>query len=405
MTGKNSGMKITHIVSTYPPYFGGMGNVVFQMAQHLGDRGHEVQVLTPDYFGRKEIRPKQEQPLVEHSFEVQERIDVAKRIAPKLQYGNAAYIPNISDELMDSDIVHLHYPFFGTANVVRRWKQRHPDKALVITYHMDTRGPGWKGLVFKYYAHRVMPKVLDAADMIIGSSFDYIQESDVGDFYKKNKAKWRELPFGVDTNRFFPDDKPQELFERYGLDHTQPTLIFVGGMDPAHYFKGVPVLLRALSMVKDRSKPVQAVLVGGGSLRQKYITMTKQLGIEETTVFVGKVSDDDLPIYYRMGDLCVLPSTTVGEAFGMVLLEAMSSGVPVLASDLPGVRTVAKDGGILAQVGSHEDFAEAIMGYYTKENDIQAWKEKARTIADEKYAWDPIVARLEKIYEELVEGV
>ena len=396
-------MKITHIVCTYPPYFGGMGNVVFQMAQHLGDRGHTVQVLTPDYFGEREIRESDVKP-VKHVPEVQERIHEVQRLTPKLSYGNAAYIPHIADELEDSDIVHLHYPFFGTANVVRQWKQKHPDRKLVMTYHMDTRGPGWKGLVFKYYAKYVMPRVLGVADRIIVSSFDYAHASDASHLFEKNKEKWRELPFGVDTDRFYPSQKPVQLFEKHGLDPDMPTIIFVGGMDPADYFKGVPVLLKALRMVKDRSSNIQAVLVGGGALRAKFEQMAKSLGIDDMTVFAGKVSDEQLPLYYQMADLLVLPSTTVGEAFGMVLLEAMSSGVPVLASDLSGVRTVAKDGGILALPGSYEDFAEAIMGYFTKENDREAWKKRARAVAEERYAWDPIVQKLETLYQELVEA-
>ena len=197
-------MKIAHIVSTYPPYFGGMGNVVFQTAGYLSGLGHEVMVLTPKYYERKEIRSEEAPEAHTHSEELQEEIDYAKRLKTPLSYGNAAYMPQVKNELDDFDIVHLHYPFFGTANMVRKWKLRNPHKPLVITYHMDTRSGGWKGLVFKYYAKYWMPRILNSADKIIASSFDYIEASDAREIFKENTDKWIELPFGVDANRFHP---------------------------------------------------------------------------------------------------------------------------------------------------------------------------------------------------------
>ena len=142
-------MRIAHIVCTYPPYYGGMGNVVFQTAHELVKLGHEVEVYTPQYMEAKEIRSAEAPPARTHAPEIEERIDYATRLTPTLAYGNAARIPEVTKELDQFDIVHLHYPFFGTANLVRKWKLRHPDRPLVITYHMDTRGPGWKDSFLK----------------------------------------------------------------------------------------------------------------------------------------------------------------------------------------------------------------------------------------------------------------
>jgi glycosyltransferase involved in cell wall biosynthesis len=73
-------------------------------------------------------------------------------------------------------------------------------------------------------------------------------------------------------------------------------------------------------------------------LRPSFERMARQTGLGQIVHFVGRVPDDLLPKYYALGDVLVLPSTTAGEAFGMVILEAMATGVPVVASDLPGVR-------------------------------------------------------------------
>ena len=395
-------MKIAHIVSTYPPYYGGMGNTVFEMASGLVERGHEVAVFTPDAYEQKEIKPREAETEPEHAPVLQTKIDYAKRLKPSLKYGNAARLPQLRRELEGSELVHLHYPFFGTANLVRRYKEDHPATPFVITYHMDTRAPGGKGLIFKYYSAYWMPKILRSADRLIASSLEYIESSQASALYRENKKKWIGLPFGVDTIRFQPRAKPEALFARHQLDPNLPVILFVGGMDAAHYFKGVPVLLKALLLAKRDGLKVQAVFVGDGELKEQFRLQASGFRLQDHVRFVGHVSDEELPYYYNLADVLVLPSINQGEAFGMVLLEAMASGIPVIGSNLPGVRTVARDGGLTVEPNNTIDLSEAIMGFFYNQADRAAWRQKARRVAEEKYAWPGIVERLEEIYESLV---
>jgi len=378
-------MKIAHIVCSYPPYYGGMGNVVFQTASALSDLGHAVEVFTPQYGNPP-----------------QEDIEYARRLKPEIQYGQAARLGKIKKILNDFDLVHLHYPFFGTANLIRKWKENNPEKPLVITYHMDTRAPGWKGLIFKYYSKYWMPKILGSADKLIASSYDYIDSSDARQLYKKNKYKWLELPFGVDTKRFVPRKKPEALLNRHGLNPELPILLFVGGMDLAHYFKGIPVLLKAMFFLKQNKINTQLVLVGDGELKEKFILQARGLGLESQVIFVGKIPNDELSYYYNLADLFILPSINQGEAFGMVLLEAMASGVPVVTTDLPGVRQVAGDAGLIVKPNDPVELAKAITGYFGEDKNMPEWSERVRLLAQEKYAWDKIVANLEAVYKDLV---
>jgi len=395
-------MRIAHIVSTYPPYYGGMGNVVFQTASYLSALGHEVEVFTPQYYQKEEIKSVEEPVAEVHEPELEEQIDYARRLKTPLSYGNAAYMPSLAKELDRFDIVHLHYPFFGTANIVRKWKRRHPEKKLVITYHMDNRAVGWKGLFFKYYASFWLPKVLGSADLLIGSSLDYITASDAGGLYRKNPDKWIELPFGVDIERFKPREKLKDLFVQHNLDNDKPIVVFVGGMDKAHYFKGVEKLLGSILVLKKKNMFVQAVLVGDGDMRERYELVTRAFGLADRVAFAGRVSDEELPYYYAIGDVTVLPSTDRGEAFGMVLLESMACGVPVIASDLPGVRTVAQDGGMVVEPNNSESLAEAIAGYFVDDTNRADWRATVRNRVEEKYSWEKIVKRLDCLYRELV---
>ena len=119
-------MRIAHIVCSYPPYYSGMGNVVYQTASELAKLDHEVEVLTPGQYEAKEIKKLEEPSEEKHEPDLQRRIDYATRLKPSLKYGNAARLPQIRGELDRFDLVHLHYPFFGTANLVRKWKLRNP---------------------------------------------------------------------------------------------------------------------------------------------------------------------------------------------------------------------------------------------------------------------------------------
>ncbi len=383
-------MRIAHIVCTYPPYYGGMGNAVFQIASHLVAQGHEVEVFTPGVYESRA------DPSIEKTK------DYARRLPTPFRYGNAAYIGALIRKLDTFDIVHLHYPFFGTVNMVRRWRMRQRDRRLVVTYHMDTRAPGWKGALFSLYAKYLLPKILDTADCLIVSSFDFLRSSQAAFHYTAHPKQWHEIAFGVDVRQFFPREKPQKLFAEYQMNPNIPTILFVGGMDEAHYFKGIPVLLDALVRLKGSGFYAQTIFVGAGALKDSYETRAKNFGISDRVRFVGAVSNEELPLHYNLADLFILPSTTQGEAFGMVLLEAMASGVPVIASDLPGVRTIADDGGLTFPPGDSAELMKEIIGFFSEETDREEWKKEARRAVEEKYTWEKIVDQIGGVYREMM---
>jgi glycosyltransferase involved in cell wall biosynthesis len=371
-------MKIAHIVCTYPPYYGGMGNVAFEMVNSLIERGHDVTTYTPLYGG----------------IPSEEDIAHVERIAPRVQYGNAAMLPSLYERLHDVQLVHLHYPFFGVAYGMKRWKHAHPDIPLVVTYHMDARSDGLKGIFMKWYAKLYMPRIVQCADAVTVSSFDYAAISDAHGEYQHHPELWHEVPFGVDMERF----APEKAFPHIHLDLEIPShhkrILFVGGMDQAHYFKGISVLLQALQKIEDTT----LILIGDGDMRSAYELEAAERGVGPRTRFLGSVSDDALPRYYASVDATILPSIHGAEAFGMVLLESMACGTPVVASDLPGVRTVAMHGGVVTPPGDATQLALSIRQVLEKELP----REEIRGAIMKKYTWDVVTDRVEEIYRSLV---
>ena len=262
---------------------------------------------------------------------------------------------------------------------------------------MDATASGWKGLIFKVYSKILMPKILNSADALIASTFDFVSNSEAKNVYKKTKEKWFEVPFGVDIEKFKIREKDEKLFEKHNLDKNKKTVLFVGGMDKGHHFKGVPVLLKAL----EKNKNWQCILIGGGELKKGFEDLANKLNLSERVKFVGNVADDLLPMYYNLADLFVLPSINNAEAFGMVLLEALASGVPVVATNLPGVKKIAEKGGGVVEVNDSESLARGIENTLKKYED-KNFKKELQEMVQKDYSWEFVVASLEKIYKGLL---
>jgi len=380
-------MKIAQIICTFPPYKGGMGTVAYEFTQRLSQRGHDVTVFTPKY--------QEDEIQREYPFKV-------IKMQSSFKLGNAAVLSNIRKQLVDFDMIHLHYPFFGTAYFVYRFKKKFPNKSLVITYHMDAIAGGLKGLIFKIHSKILMPKILSKADVITVSSIDYIQNSNARYIYRKHPERFVELPFGVDIDHFKPAEKDHELMNRFGIQYSDKIILFIGGLDKAHNFKGLKLLIKANKILATQLKDFKTIIVGEGDLKNHYEELVKKFNLENKIKFVGVGKYADLPKYYNLSDLLVLPSTNRAEAFGLVLLEAMACGKAVLASNLAGVRTVPISQDYIFQTGNVKDLTDKIYQLLTNDNLRVGVGKVGRIKVEEGYTWKHTISKLERTYVNLI---
>ncbi len=197
------------------------------------------------------------------------------------------------------------------------------------------------------------------------------------------------LPNGVDLDRFAPGTPRLDRF-----DDGVPNILFVGRFDPR---KGLPELLLASARLASEGVPFRLILVGDGRLRAEAERLAGGALLGRVH-FEGRVGHDHLPTYYASADIFCSPARG-GESFGMVLLEAMALGVPVVATDLPGHRCVVTDGsdGLLVPRREVEALAAALRTLLADAGERKRLGRNGLANAS-RYGWDSIAARLEEIY-------
>lgn len=389
-------MKIAHVTATFPPYRGGTGTVCYYNAVEMARRGHTVDVYTASAVTEAStvsVSLPDDPPEISVY-----RLPVAFRI------GNAPLLPRLMS-LRGYDLIHLHYPFvFGQEMIYLRRLLR--GCRYVITYHQDLILNGMIGSGVRMHEALLGRQILKAADRLMFTSLDYGRSSRVAGLFDQIPEKITAMPNGVDADRFCPDIDASDLRARYHLKDSERVILFVGGLDTPHYFKGVPVLLKSFAQViaAESAGPdsVRLLIVGDGDLRPQYEQQAQALGITDHVTFCGRVSDDELPLHYALCDLHVLPSTTMGEAFGVVLLEAMAAAKPVIASSLPGVRTVVHDqvDGLLVRPGDADDLALALAHLLESAERRREMGANGRRKVLAEYTWSAIAPRLEQVYTE-----
>jgi glycosyltransferase involved in cell wall biosynthesis len=165
-----------------------------------------------------------------------------------------------------------------------------------------------------------------------------------------NPEKFRLLPCMVDGNRFTPGPKPQHLIDRYDL-HNAKVLMTVARLWSGDIYKGVDVTIRALPQISQTIPNVKYLVIGRGDDQPRLANLAQELGVANQVIFAGFVPTEDLVDHYRVADAYIMPSQ---EGFGIVYLEAMACGIPVLSGNADGSADPVQDGKLGWQV-PHRD--------------------------------------------------
>lgn len=383
---------------------GGQNVYVRQVGEALAKQGWQV-----DMFTRK-VSP--EQPtIVEHSANCRTiRLSAGpEQFVPRDNLFE--YVPTFVEQLLkfqqqegiEYSVVHTNY--WLSSWVGMELKKIKPIQ-LVHTYHS-------LGAV-KYKSVSTIPliastrlevekKVLEKADRIVATS---PQEKEHMRSLVSAKGSIDIIPCGTDIRKFGSVNR-EAAREKLGIDPDAKVVFYVGRFDRR---KGIETLVRAVakSQIKDQNLKL---VIGGGSRpgqsdgieRDRIEKIVGELGLRDITTFPGRLGDDTLPSYYAAADVCVVPSHY--EPFGLVAIEAMASGTPVVASDVGGLQytVVPEETGLLAPPKDDAAFAVAIDRILANPEWAKELGKKARVRVEKQFSWDGVASQLGELYTHLLE--
>lgn len=296
-------MRILHVYKDYYPVMGGIENHVKLLAESQAATGHDVTVLVTARGHRTER-------------EARNGVKVIK--AGRLyQAASTPLSPSMLGQLyrQHPDMTHLHFPY--PPGEVGQWPLI-SRRATVLSYHSDIVRQQTQ---LRFY-RPLMLHILRQVDRIMVSSPNYLESSEV---LRGLRDKCTVIPYGIDQARF--QTVPREAVERVRTQYGPgPWVLFVGVL---RYYKGLSYLLDAMQAVHAR-----LLIVGDGPEGPALRQTAEGLGLGEKVVFVGAVPDAELPAYYGAASVFCLPSSERSEAFGLVQLEALASGVPIVSTEL-----------------------------------------------------------------------
>jgi D-inositol-3-phosphate glycosyltransferase len=231
-----------------------------------------------------------------------------------------------------------------------------------------------------------------------------LEKAQMAWYYGANPDKVDVVPAGVDTELFHPRDR-QQVRRELGLpDLDTPILLFVGRIER---LKGIDTLLESVAVVSRTcaGRNLKVLIVGGGDQTEdengelrRVVELHHELNLEDQVEFVGSKPRELLPLYYSAADMTIMPSHY--ESFGLVAVESMASGTPVIASNVGGLSYTVKDGetGFLVPEENHFALAEQVHNLL-KNPELRLSMGEAATRHAQQYSWSNIAAQIVDVYD------
>ncbi|HOK35560.1 MAG TPA: glycosyltransferase [Candidatus Pacearchaeota archaeon] len=331
-------MKILQINKLYYPWIGGVEKVVQEISEGLNTRinadNNSSEFASPDPYVSA-LNPRSSasvevlvcQPKGKGEIENINDVKITRAGSIGMFFGmpvSFSFPFWLRKKAKEADILHFHSPFpLGELAYLLFCPK---NKKVVVTYHSDI----FRQKIFLKFYKPFLIKFLARADKILVTSPNLLEDSQ---FLKKFKEKCEVVPLFIDIDKFNSRKAKKVNFENPA---NKKIVLFVGRLV---YYKGVDYLIEAM-------KEIDALLLiaGDGPLREELEAKVKELKLENKIIFLGKLSDEEIKYCYQICNVFVLPSIEKTEAFGLVQLEAMLSGKPVVNTNLPtGVPFVSKD--------------------------------------------------------------
>jgi glycosyltransferase involved in cell wall biosynthesis len=379
-------MRIAYLTPYYYPSVGGIERFCEGIATRMAQADNEVHIITQTIKDEKD----------------NEEVNGIKihRIKPIFRYSKSLITPNIKQKIKEISpaIIHIQGPAPGMEDFVAK----DTGTKIIMTCHTDLTLNDtviYKTLATLYRTF-VFPRVVSKLDGIVLLSEVFKYHSAFSKLFTKiPQDKISIIPNAVDLEIFSPGNKTKMEYKKDLNIDSKFFGTFVASMEPKHTYKGVEYLLHAISLIKD-DVDITFSLVGEGELKQRYIEIANALGISDRVRFPGHGNNEILVKHYRAADIFALPSTSTAETQGIVMIEAMGCGTPVITTKIHGPMEMVYEGynGYVVNPRDSEDLAKAIKKILSDDVKLRQMQINARREAEAKYSWHKVSKQYLEIY-------
>ena len=337
-------MKVLFSITYYTPYVSGLTLYVKRLAEALSERSHQVSVISFQH---------------EKKLPLEEKINKVKvvRVKPLLKiskgFVSLGWLTKCYREVRKHDAVIINLPQFE--GIIPALLGKIFGKKVVAVYHCEVVLPqGFFNRIINWLLNQSNRISLALSDTVVTYTEDFANHSKILlPYLKKTKYVYPPIPL----------PKIDKRVQKMITDKIGKTDYIIGVAARLAAEKGMEYLLETIPLLKDKCKIVIAGSldpVGETSYKQKILKLVEKY--KDYIIFLGELKEEEMGAFYSLLDVLVLPSVNSTEAFGMVQVEAMMMGVPVVASDLPGVRVpIQKTGmGAVVPIKNSQKLSEAI---------------------------------------------
>lgn len=364
--------KVTHITRYAYPHIGGIEAVISQINESLPDELFEKEVLCCSNSEKTSVENDVKYNRCKYLFEF-----AANTISPE-------FIWKLSR--VDTDIIHYHMPFIFA--VIAHFIARPKYKKMYITYHGAIVGydevmkPFWG--IYKYFykiadkIHVLSPTVIDSDSILLN-----------------NKEKCEVIPFGIDTNIEYDKEEVKKIKEKY---KNKKIILAIGRLVN---FKGFQYIIDAMKQVKN----AVLFIIGDGPLKISFKNYITENNLQEKIILLGAISNKKIKNnYIQASDIFILSSIRKSESFGIVQLEAMRYGKPVINTNLgTGVNYVSIHGetGLTVEPANSEELSKAIKTLLEDDALREKLGQNARRRVEMLFDINKVKEKYEKLYESI----
>ena len=345
---------------------------VYNFAENLGRFGHRVSLISPAYDGEESVERKDQMTIyrVNRKFPAYSILTLMNKIKPQ--------------------IIHVHAPNFFSCNAI--FAARLKNIPIIATVHRaEVDSVSKTTYFFRKYALARFAKIIAVSNHTKSLAVKAgVDESKISVIYNS-----------CDEQFFFFRKDKESLRRKHRFQSNDNLILFVGNLIKR---KGVPLLIESLKLLRQTVPNFLAMIVGQGEELQILKALVDDYRLNDHVKFYGRITKEDLSELSAVADVFVLPSTSEGHS--VAILEAMASGLPIIASDIEGNRESVEDGinGLLFENGNVENLAVKLTTILTDSNLRQRLSKNSSDIYLNKFSTKTQIDNYLKIYNSIISG-